>query len=106
MAAWEAADAKARTLMVALLATNAALNLLWSPLFFKLRRPDWALYEWVPFWLSIVSLVVLMFQISTLAGWLMAPYLAWVTYRRLAQLARRRPEPPLRDGTVRRRGGR
>ncbi len=34
----------------------------------------------VPFWLSIAVLVVVLFQISTLAGWLILPYLAWVTY--------------------------
>ena len=77
---WDAADTQGRTLMIWLFAINFILNLLWSPLFFKLHRPDWALVEWVFFWLSIVALVVAMFSISTLAGWLMTPYLAWVTY--------------------------
>ena len=78
--AWDAASPEQRSLIVTLFAINAVLNMLWSPLFFKLRRPDWALYEWVPFWLSIAVLVVFFFQISTLAGWLILPYLAWVTY--------------------------
>jgi translocator protein len=78
--AWDAAGAEDRTMMVLLFAINGALNAFWSPLFFKLKRPDWALYEWVPFWLSIVALVVFQFRISTLAGWLIVPYLAWVTY--------------------------
>jgi tryptophan-rich sensory protein len=78
--AWNAASAEQRTLIVILFAINALLNVLWSPLFFKLRRPDWALYEIIPFWLSIAVLVVVLFQISTLAGWLILPYLAWVSY--------------------------
>jgi len=78
--AWNAASAEQRTLIIALFAINAVLNVLWSPLFFKLRRPDWALYEVVPFWLSIAVLVVVLFHVSTLAGWLILPYLAWVTY--------------------------
>ncbi len=78
--AWDAASAEQRPLIVALFAINAVLNLLWSPLFFKLRRPDWALYEWVPFWLSIAALVVVLFWVSTPAGWLILPYLAWVSY--------------------------
>ncbi len=78
--AWDAASANQRTLIVTLFAVNAILNILWSPLFFKLKRPDWALYELVPFWLSIVVLVIVLFGISARAGWLILPYLAWVTY--------------------------
>jgi translocator protein len=66
--------------MIVLFALNGVLNALWSPLFFKLKRPDWALYEWVAFWLSVLALVVLLFQISSLAGWLILPYLAWVSF--------------------------
>jgi tryptophan-rich sensory protein len=78
--AWDAADSGQRALLVKLFALNGVLNVLWSPLFFKLRRPDWALYELVPFWLSILALVIVIFPISALAGWLMAPYLVWVTF--------------------------
>jgi tryptophan-rich sensory protein len=79
--AWEAASGSAqRILLITLFIINGALNVLWSPLFFKLRRPDWAFYELIPFWLSIVVLVVTLFQISTLAGALILPYLAWVTF--------------------------
>ncbi len=78
--AWDAADGGQRALLVKLFALNGVLNILWSPLFFKLRRPDWALYELLPFWLSIVALVVVIFPISALAGWLIAPYLVWVSF--------------------------
>jgi translocator protein len=79
--AWEAARSSAeRTLLIVLFTINGALNVLWSPLFFKFQRPDWALYEVVPFWLSIVALVVALFRISSLAGALIVPYLAWVTF--------------------------
>ena len=59
---------------------NAALNIAWSPLFFKLRRPDWALAELVFLWLSIVSLIVAVGGISSFAGALLAPYLLWVSF--------------------------
>ncbi|MGO9422817.1 TspO/MBR family protein [Roseiarcus sp.] len=78
--AWGAADAERRTLIAVLFAINGVLNILWSPLFFKLRRPDWALYELGPFWLSIVALVFVLFGIRPLAGWLILPYLVWVTF--------------------------
>jgi translocator protein len=47
-----------RLLILALFGTNVVLHMLWSPLFFALKRPDWALIE-VPFlWLSIAALIV------------------------------------------------
>jgi translocator protein len=59
---------------------NVVLHMLWSPLFFNLRRPDWALIE-VPFlWLSIVALMVGLAHMSSLSVWLLSPYLLWVTF--------------------------
>jgi translocator protein len=46
-----------RVRILVLFGINIVLHMLWSPLFFNLRRPDWALIE-VPFlWLSIVALM-------------------------------------------------
>ena len=45
-----------------------------------MRRPDWALYELLLFWLSILVLIVAVAQVSSFAAWLLAPYLAWVTF--------------------------
>ena len=56
--AWESAeDPATRFRLVTLFFVNGLLNLLWSPLFFKMRRPDWALYELLLFWLSILVLI-------------------------------------------------
>ncbi len=78
---WEAAaGAGQRTLVVGLFALNALFHLLWSPLFFKLRRPDWALAEVPLLWLSILALIVTLLPISKLAAWLLAPYLLWVAF--------------------------
>jgi tryptophan-rich sensory protein len=79
--AWERApDGASRRWLLVLLAINAVLNILWSPLFFKLRRPDWAFVELLPLWASILALLIHISGISTLAGCLIAPYLAWVTF--------------------------
>jgi tryptophan-rich sensory protein len=59
---------------------NAFLNLLWSLLFFRLERPDWALYEVGFLWLSIVLLIVLLARGSRVGAWLLVPYLAWVSF--------------------------
>ena len=78
--AWEEApDAGARTAIVVVLAVNSVLNIAWSGIFFKMRRPDWALIEVAMLWLSIVALIVVLGAHSTTAGLLMVPYLVWVS---------------------------
>ncbi len=80
--AWRAHTSRrgGRQVMVAVFALNALLNVLWSELFFKAHRPDWALIELAPFWLSIVVLMVVVGRLSSRGGWLLVPYLAWVTF--------------------------
>ena len=69
-----------RQMVLAAFALNAFLNTLWSLLFFRLERPDWALYEVPWLWLSIVLLIVLIAAATRRGSWLLAPYLAWVTF--------------------------
>lgn len=82
--AWTAApDGGARLRIAGLFVTNIVFHMLWSPLFFNLQRPDWALIE-VPFlWLSIAALIAGLAPLSSLAAWLLLPYLAWVTFAAL-----------------------
>lgn len=73
-------DRESRLLVAGLFVANSVLNVLWSPLFFKLRRPDWALAE-VPFlWLSILAPILLLWPVSWRASLLLLPYLAWVSF--------------------------
>jgi translocator protein len=66
--------------VVILFGTNAVFHALWSPLFFRLRRPDWALIEVVFLWGSLVALVVGLRPISHQASNLIVPYLVWVSF--------------------------
>lgn len=77
---WNAQSGASRTWLVGLFVLNGILNLLWSWLFFALKRPDWALVEVVALWLSIVVLVIVVSGHTRTAGWLLVPYLAWVTF--------------------------
>ncbi len=79
--AWNAApDPVAKSHVVILFAANAVFHAGWSPLFFRLRRPDWALIEVVFLWTSLVALVVGLWPISHQASLLIAPYLLWVSF--------------------------
>ena len=78
---WDAAEAAGETqFLIALYLVNGLFHFLWSPMFFTLRRPDWALAE-VPFlWASVLALCVFLRDWSVLASWLIVPYLAWVSF--------------------------
>lgn len=60
-------------------AAQLVLNALWSALFFGARRMDWAFYEVVLLWLSIIGFIVTAWPVSATAALLFVPYLAWVT---------------------------
>ena len=78
---WRATpDPAERRSLAAQFATNGALNIAWSFLFFRMRRPDYALAEVAALWLSILGLIVSCGRRSRLSGWLLAPYLAWVSF--------------------------
>jgi tryptophan-rich sensory protein len=79
--AWnDAPNARARSILVALFAVNGLLNIAWSPLFFRWRRPDWAFLELIFFWASIVAVLLYCAKFSPRGASLLCPYLAWVTF--------------------------
>lgn len=85
--AWTRADgAGEHALVLALFALNVGLHLLWSPLFFNLRRPDWALAEVPWLWASILALMLGVGRLSPLIPILLAPYLAWVSFAAVLNL--------------------
>ena len=53
-----APNANARTTTIGLFALNGFLNILWSLLFFRLQRPDWAFVELIVLWLSVLVLIL------------------------------------------------
>ncbi len=79
--AWRAApDHRIGETIVGLFALNGFLNILWSLLFFRVQRPDWALGELVFLWASIVVLMVVCGRYSRAAALLLLPYLLWVSF--------------------------
>ena len=56
------------------------LNAAWTPLFFGARARGAALIEIALMWAAIAATTVAFFSRRTLAGVLMLPYLAWVTF--------------------------
>lgn len=61
-------------------ALQIALNTLWTPVFFGLHRIKAALVIIVLLWLAALGAMITLGQLDRLAGLLMMPYLAWLTY--------------------------
>jgi benzodiazapine receptor len=93
--AWRgAAGADAQMAVLILYGVNAVCHFAWSPLFFKARRPDWALIEVVFLWSSLLALLIFTRPFSVLASWLIVPYFVWVSFAaclNAAIVARNRP---------------
>ncbi|WP_295848366.1 TspO/MBR family protein [Tardiphaga sp.] len=81
VSAWRGArDRTRREWIIGLFALNGFLNVLWSTLFFALRRPDWALLEVGFLWLAIALPMAVFWRISKTATLCLVPYLLWVTF--------------------------
>ncbi len=79
--AWEgAANRSDQMIVIGLFAANFVFHFAWSPLFFALKRPDWALKESFFLWASVVALCVGVLPYSALASALLVPYVLWVTF--------------------------
>ena len=91
---WRAApDESSRQWLLALFALNGLLNMLWSALYFRLKRPDLALVEVAALWLSVLALILVLAPYSSLSSWLLAPYLIWVAIAATLNLATVRLNP-------------
>lgn len=67
-------------LPMALYGAQLVLNFLWSALFFGLRRMDLAFVDVAALWAAIVGCMIVFHPIDPVAAWLLAPYLAWVSF--------------------------
>jgi translocator protein len=56
------------------------LNAAWTWLFFGLHRPFGALVDILILWLAILATLIWFWQLEPIAGILLLPYLAWVSF--------------------------
>jgi tryptophan-rich sensory protein len=84
---WRKGDAAGRDVALALFAVQLALNAAWSPIFFGLRSFGGAFVDIVALWIAIAASLVAFWRISMPAGVLLAPYLVWVGFAAVLNLA-------------------
>lgn len=59
---------------------NLILNVFWSVLYFGLRSPFYAFIEIFFLEASIIYMIYVSYKIDRKAGWLLVPYLLWVSF--------------------------
>lgn len=61
-------------------AVQLAFNAAWTPLFFGLHRPGVAFADIVLLWLALMATLYLFLRQRAMAGFLLVPYLLWVSF--------------------------
>lgn len=84
-------------LAMALWALQIALNGLWTPVFFGLRRMRLGMMVLSALWLSVAATLVALWQVDWIAGLLFVPYLTWVSVAAALNLSVLRLNPAEAD---------
>ena len=79
IAATRVSGLEGSALAMAFWALQIALNTLWTPVFFGLKRIKAGMFVIVALWIAVFGALMSTFPLDTLAGWLLVPYLLWVT---------------------------
>jgi len=77
---WKPSGFMKAAIPLSLFALQLGLNVGWSWIFFGMHQIGWALVEILLLWVAILATTVVFFRHSQPAGWLLVPYLAWVTF--------------------------
>lgn len=87
---------------MALWALQIALNGLWTPVFFGLRRIRLGLVVLVGLWIAVFWGMIELWQVDWLAGLMFVPYLAWVSVAGALNLSVMRLNPEVVRAEARR----
>jgi len=77
---WSRAGQSGVALAIGVFGVQLVLNALWTPAFFTLKSPALGLMVIVPLLIMIAVSIALFWRVRPLAGALLLPYLAWVSF--------------------------
>jgi tryptophan-rich sensory protein len=77
---WLRADAHGRHFALGVFLVQLVLNGAWPWIFFGLHAIGTALFEIALLWLAILTTILTFRRISRASAWLLAPYLAWISF--------------------------
>ncbi len=79
VAVLEGVDGAAQMQALAFWALQIALNTLWTPVFFGLKRMKAGMAVMVCLWLSVAATTLAFLSVDVIAGLMFLPYLVWVS---------------------------
>ncbi len=77
---WRQGGWKLQRLALGVFLLQWLLNALWTPLFFGMHQLGLAFGEIILLWVVLALTAILFWQVKKSAGWLLLPYLAWVSF--------------------------
>jgi len=77
---WKRGGFAGQRVPLSLYLVQLLFNAVWSPLFFGLRHTALAFADIVLLWLAVLATVIAFWRSRLLAGVMLLPYLAWVTF--------------------------
>jgi translocator protein len=80
-------DAAQKKKAMLLFGVQLVLNFFWSLIFFTGHQIGWALVEIIVMWLFILFTIFAFGKISSVAAWLLVPYICWVSFATLLNAA-------------------
>lgn len=78
--AWISANKKEKKKIILIFGINLSLNVLWSYIFFSLQNVNFAFFELILIWLTIIFMIFITYKIDKKSAWLLVPYLLWVSF--------------------------
>jgi len=95
---WRCPSSRLRSAALALFLVQLAMNTLWTWLFFAWRLGAWSAIQIVLLWLLIAATLIAFLRLRALAGVLLLPYLAWVSFAMVLNWVLWRANPALLGG--------
>lgn len=77
---WNNRNSHDKQFLFKLFGFQITLNFLWSIFFFGLENPILAFIDIVLLWCFILANIIYFYKVSKLAGWLLVPYILWVSF--------------------------
>jgi len=72
---------------LAIFGIQLLLNVFWSVLFFGMQSPLYAFIDIIALWASILATIIYFYKISATAGYLLIPYILWVSFASILNLS-------------------
>ena len=77
---WQSRGWSGAPLAIGLFVVQLILNVAWSPIFFGLHRPGWAMIDLAALWVAVLATTLTFWPIRRPAALLLIPYLLWCTF--------------------------